>query len=364
MVPAVISIVVLGLLVIVHEFGHFLVARWSGVRVLRFSIGFGPCLWTWRWGHTEYAVSAIPLGGYVKMAGEQQPGPSGATRGKPWEYASKSVGTRARIILAGPLVNYVVAWLSLWTVFVIGYPEMLPVIGSIVEQTPAEAAGLQPGDRIQEIAGRPVHTWEEMTKQIYASADHPLEFLLQRGAQWLTLTITPKAKEITDPFGRTKTIGLIGVAPSGAFRTVRVSPVQAFGRTFKQQNEWLGQTLIALWSMATGRISVRDSVTGPIGIVYLTSEAVKMGLAPLLFLVSLFSLSLALFNIFPIPILDGGHLFFLAIEQWRGRPVSLNVQERSAQVAFVLLVTFVVVVCMNDVSRFGLLEKLSDFFHR
>lgn len=364
MVAAVISIVVLGLLVIVHEFGHFLVARWVGVRVLRFSMGFGPRVWTWKRGHTEYALSAIPLGGYVKMAGEQQPDASPAKRGEPWEYASKPVGVRAAIILAGPLVNYLVAFLSLWTVFVIGYPEMLSAIGTVVEKTPAQAAGLQPGDRIQAVAGRPVQTWEEMTKTIYASAEQPLEFLVQRGERSLTLQITPQAKEITDPFGRKKTIGLIGVSPSGAFRTLRVPPVQAIGRAWKQQNEWLAQTLMALWSMATGRISVRESVTGPIGIVYLTSEAVKMGFAPLLFLVSLFSLSLALFNVFPIPILDGGHLLFLAVEKLRGRPVSLNVQERSAQVAFVLLVTFVVVVCLNDVSRFGLLDKLSGLFRR
>ncbi|MBI3083681.1 MAG: site-2 protease family protein, partial [Candidatus Omnitrophica bacterium] len=149
MIPALISLVILGLLVIVHELGHFLVARWSGVRILRFSIGFGPRLFTWTRGHTEYAISAIPLGGYVKMAGEQD-----ATRTQePWEYLSRPIRARARIIFAGPLVNYLVALISLWVVFIVGYPELLPVVGKVLEDTPAQAAGLQSGDRILSVDG-------------------------------------------------------------------------------------------------------------------------------------------------------------------------------------------------------------------
>jgi len=361
MLTALVSILVLGFLVIVHEAGHFVVARWAGVRVLRFSIGFGPRLCMWKRGHTEYAVSAIPLGGYVKMAGEQ----TAEQTHEPWEYLSKPIGTRAAIVFAGPLVNYIVALLSLWIVFVIGYPELLPVIGEVMSDMPAKAAGLQHGDRVTAIGSRAIHTWDELTKTIYASPGQPLSLEVQRkdGSRQV-IPVTPTTKQTTDPFGRSRTIGLIGIGPTGEFQSYRVGPLQAVGKTWHQQAEWVGQTFLALWSMVSGRLSVRDSVTGPIGIIYLTSEAVRMGFAPLLFLVSLFSLSLSIFNLFPIPILDGGHLFFMLIEKLRGRPVSVNVQERSAQVSFIALVTMVLIICVNDVNRFGLLEKVTTLFKR
>lgn len=356
---ALVSILVLGVLVIVHELGHFFVARWAGVRILRLSIGFGPRLVAWTRGQTEYAISAIPLGGYVKMAGEQR----SEQAQEPWEYLSKPIRTRAAIVFAGPCVNYLVAFLSLWVVFVIGFPELLPVVGKVVDGMPAQAAGLQIGDRIEAIDHTAVKTWDEMTKQIYASPNRAIALRVDRQGVTETLTVTPKPKEITDPFGHRKTVGLIGISPSGEFQAYKVGPLAAIGRTTKQLNETTMQTFMALWSMATGKMSMKDSVTGPIGIVVLTSEAVRLGIVPLLFLVSLFSLSLAIFNVFPIPILDGGHLLFLVLEKLRGQPVSVNVQERSAQVSLVLLVTFVVAICINDVSRFGLLEKVTSWIH-
>lgn len=360
MFAALISLLLLGLLVLVHELGHFLVARWCGVRILRFSIGFGPKILGWQRGGTEYWLSAVPLGGYVKMAGESRAEQTHA----PDEYLSKPVGTRAGIVAAGPLVNYLVAVVSLWTVLVVGFPELLPVVGKVLDEMPAQAAGLRQGDRIRAVEGRTVATWTDMTKQIHASPDRPLFLRIERDEMVQDVTVIPQRKTITDPFGRPKDVGLIGIGPSGAFETFRVGPLTAIPRTFRQQNEWIGQTLLALWSMVTGRISVRESVTGPIGILVLTSEAATMGIGPVLYLVSLFSLSLALFNLFPIPILDGGHLFFLAVEQLRGSPVSVNVQERAAQVSFVLLMTLVLIVCVNDVNRYELVDKVLEWVRR
>jgi len=353
-----IAILMLGLLVLVHEAGHFLVARLSGVRILQFSLGFGPKIFGWRRGHTEYCVSWIPLGGYVKMAGEQRE----EQTHQPWEYLSKPIGTRAKIVFAGPLVNYLTAIVTLWIVFMIGYPELLPVVGQVASDMPAKAAGVQIGDRIQAINGQRIHTWDEMTKLIHQAPETPLTFRVERDRALFELAITPKAKVMTDPLGRTKQVGLIGVSPSGAFEAFRVGPLTAIRRTIDQQNEWVVQTMMALWSLVTGKIPMRDTVTGPIGILYLTSEAVKLGIAPLLYLASLFSLSLALFNLFPIPILDGGHLFFLVLEKLRGTPVSVTVQERASQVSFVLLMTLVLIICVNDVNRFGLVEKVIDWF--
>lgn len=358
MVSALISILVLGVLVIVHEAGHLLVARWVGVRILRFSVGFGPRLLTFKRGHTEYAVSAIPLGGYVKMSGEQRT----EHAPKPYDYLAKPPGARAAIIVAGPLVNYLVAFLSLWAVYVIGYPELLPVVGKVLDDMPARAAGLEPGDRVRAIDGRPIQTWEDLTKIVYGSPGRPLTLRVERGRAARTVRVTPKPKEVTDPFGRAKTIGLIGVAPSGEFEPYRLEPVQALGRAFRQQVQWTEETLVAMGSLLTGKLTLRDSVTGPIGLVYLTSDAVKLGIAPVLFLASLFSLSLGIFNLFPIPILDGGHLFFLAIEKLRGKAVSITVQERAAQVSFVLLMTLVLVISFNDLHRFGLLKWAGKLF--
>lgn len=355
----VVAILVLSALIIVHEYGHFLVARRSGVHVQAFSIGFGPKVLAWRRGQTEYRISAIPLGGYVKMAGEQH---TEQTR-QPGEFLSQPIGTRARIIAAGPLVNYVTSIVTLWIVLVIGYPELMPTVGQLVEQMPAQSAGLAVGDRIVAIDGHPVRTWDELTRLVHDAAGQSLRIALERDQQRLSVTVVPETKEVTDPFGRQRVVGLIGIAPSGEITTYRVSPLQAVGQTIQKQLEWTSQIGLSLWSLVVGRVSARESLTGPIGIVYLTSEAAKLGLGSLLYLVSLFSLSLAIFNLFPIPVLDGGHLLFLVMEKLRGgRPVSLHVQERAAQVSMALLLFLVVLVCVNDVSRFGLLDKLVEWW--
>lgn len=352
------SVFVLGLLVLVHELGHFLVARWSGVRVTRFSIGFGPILARWQRGETEYALSLLPLGGYVKMAGEHRSEQTHA----PGEFLSQPVGIRARIVTAGPLVNYLVSIVSLWVVLVIGYPELLPTVGRLIDDMPAKAAGLQVGDRILAVDGQPIQTWDELTRVVHRSPNRPLTVRLDRGGDTLTLTVTPAARKHTDSFGHTRMVGLMGVSPSGAFTTYRVSPSEAIGKTVSKQLEWTSQIGLSLWSLVTGRVSMQESLTGPIGIVYMTFEAVRMGLGALLYLVSIFSLSLAVFNLFPLPVLDGGHLLFLAFEKLRGRPLSLHVQEKATQISVAVLMVLVVLVCASDLQRLGLLEKLRGWW--
>ena len=358
MVAWLISLVVLSLLILVHELGHFLVARRSGVRVTRFSIGFGPVLIRWSRGETEYCLCLLPLGGYVKMAGEHRSEHAQA----PWEFLSQPPGVRARIVAAGPLVNYLVSLLALWTVFVIGYPELLPVVGRVVDEMPAKAAGIQVGDRIVTVDGQPIHTWDELTRSIHRSPNTSLTLQLDRRGTRLTVPVTPATREQADPFGRSRVVGLVGVAPSGALTTLRVSPLEAIPKTVTKQLEWTGQIGLSLWSMVTGRVSVQESLTGPIGIIYMTSEAVRMGLGALLYLVSVFSLSLAIFNLFPMPILDGGHLMFLACEKLRGRPVSLQVQEKATQISLAILMALVVLVCINDVNRLGLVDKVREWW--
>jgi regulator of sigma E protease len=349
-----ISFGVLGVLVFVHELGHFLVARWSGVRIEKFAIGFGPVIAAWASGGVEYSLRAIPLGGFVKMAGEQPGEVHEGTDG----FLQQPARTRALIVLAGPAVNYLTSVVALWVVLIIGYPELLPSVGRLVDNMPAQAAGLQLQDRIRTVNGEPVRTWEQLTKHVHQSAGRPMQLEIERSGQRVPVTVTPSAQEITDPFGRRRQVGLIGIAPDPeAVELYRVGPLQAVRETFTKQAEWTKQMGLSLWSLATGRVSFRESFTGPIGIIYMTSEAVRRGLGILLYLVSVFSLSLAIFNLFPLPILDGGHLFFLLIERLRGAPVSIRTQEHAARVSFALLMALLLVVCVNDVSRFGLMQK-------
>ena len=177
-----------------------------------------------------------------------------------------------------------------------------------------------------------------------------------------TITVTPTLKELPDPFGGTKTVGLIGISPSGEFDSYPVGPLAALGKAAHQQYEWTWQTLAAVKSMIIGKLALRDSVAGPITLMVMTSEAVKMGLPATLMIVSLLSLSLAIFNVFPIPILDGGHLLFLGLEKLRGRPVSVVIQERAMQVSFVLLMGLILTICVFDISRLGWVEKLGTRF--
>jgi regulator of sigma E protease len=353
-----ISVLVISVLILVHEWGHFVVARRSGVRVLKFSIGFGPRLWGWRRGDTEYTLSLLPLGGYVKMAGEHAEGrPS-----TPQEFLAQPIGVRARIVAAGPLVNALVSSLTLWVVLLVGYPELLPTVGRVMDGMPAKAAGLEIGDAIRSVDGHPVRTWDELTKIVHRSSARPLTMQVDRGGRVFSVTLTPQARSSRDPFGRTRTVGLIGVAPRGDFEPYRVGPLQAVVETVEKQCEWVAQIGLSLWSLSMGRISAQESLTGPIGILYLTSEAVRMGIGSLLYLVSIFSLSLAVFNVFPIPILDGGHLLFLGLEKLRGRPVSVKVQEQATKISFAVLMTLLVLVCVNDLQRFGVVEKVLEWW--
>jgi regulator of sigma E protease len=391
MLGTLVALGVVGLLILLHELGHFFVARWVGVRVLRFSIGFGARIAGWRRRDTEYQLSWIPLGGYVKMAGEQR----SDEPPKAGDYTAQPVGTRALIVAAGPVMNYLVALLLVWLMLILGSPGLLPVVGKTVDGMPAAAAGFAPGDRIVRINGQPVRTWPQMSAMIQASPEQPLQIEVRRGERLLSLAVTPAAEsladaaddadgdhaddEVTPPDGggdgererarggppparggSARRIGLIGITPG----ELRLGPLAALGESVAWLTHLTWLTLRGLWAMVTGQVPWQESVAGPIRIVSWTSQAWQAGLVQLAHLVSLISLSLAILNFLPIPILDGGHLFFLAIERLRGRPLSLMVQERSAQISFAVLMALILVVCFNDISRLGWLERLGELLRR
>ncbi len=354
-------IIVLSILVVVHEFGHFIVAKRTGVRVEKFSVGFGPEILGVTKGDTRYSLSAVPLGGYVKLAGETE---SQDLKGEKWEYLSKSVGERARIIFAGPLLNYLLAFFIFSFVYVIGYPTLTAEIGKVLPDYPGEAAGIQEGDRVLSINGEEVETWEQVTSLVHTNKKRAIDLTIKREGKILDIKVVPRQEEHKTVFGTKKRVGLIGIMPSEDIIYVRYNPLKSFYMGAKKLWTLTYITYRALWASFTGAIPFKQSVTGPVGIFYITGQAVRLGLIYLLHLMGVLSASLAIFNLLPVPVLDGGHLLFLAVEKVRKRPLSHKLQENITQAGLVLLLCLMAFVFYNDFMRYGIVEKLSNLFQR
>ena len=357
MTPWLAFLLTLSLIILVHEWGHFVMARRIGVKVERFSFGFGPLLLHWKKGDTEYALSLFPFGGYVKLAGETEEiqGPA-----KPWEYRARSVRERMSIVLAGPLINYILGFILFFTVFAVGAPVSTTRIGQVMEGFPAAPAGLQPGDRITAVEGKPVKNWEEMTRAIQIQTQS-VTLTVEREGRPFQRRIEPKVTQRKSWLGPSKSIAMVGVTPSDEVETQRYPLGEAFFKAAHQVWFLTRITLQALWHIATGGLSLRESLTGPIGIFYITSSVAQQGLISLLHLIAVLSTSIGLFNLFPIPVLDGGHLAFLAAEWIRGRPVSLRAQEAMTRVGLGFLLLLLAVVTYNDLLRFDIGDRLRSF---
>ncbi len=360
MLSSIAFIFVLSVLVIVHEFGHFIVAKLLKVRVEIFSIGFGKKLLSRIHGHTEYRFSLVPLGGYIKLAGDN---PEEKREGTDWEFLSKSVGERAMIVLAGPIFNYLIAFLLFSFVFFIGVPTSTSKIGEVKNDYPAQAAGLQKGDRIIFVDGQKIKFWEELSALIHEKTNgEQVSLQLQREDQVVALSIIPKVEKTKNIFGQEIKIGLIGIAPSDEVETVRYGLLESVRMGAQQVSELTKMTYLVLFRMITGKMSIKQSVTGPIGIFYITGAAAKLGLTYLLRIMAALSVSLAIINLFPLPVLDGGHLLFLGVERIKGKPVSIKVQEISARIGISVLIVLMVFVFYNDLMRYGIFEKIFTFF--
>ncbi|MCX5693483.1 MAG: RIP metalloprotease RseP [Candidatus Omnitrophica bacterium] len=354
-------IIVLSILVIVHEFGHFIVAKKMGVRVEKFSIGFGPEIAGVTKGGTRYCISIMPLGGYVKLAGET--GAEGV-KGEKWEYLSRTVGERVRIILAGPLLNYILAFLIFSFVFIVGNPTLTAKVGKVMPGYPAESAGLKAGDNIININGKDVIYWEDITNIVHASKNQEIKLLVNRDGGQINIMVMPKYQEISTIFGSKKSVSIIGIAPSDEVVYVKYGFIKSIYMGADKLWTLTYITCRALWASITGAIPIKESMTGPIGIFYITGQAAKLGLVYLLQLMGILSASLAIFNLLPVPVLDGGHILFLAIEKIRKKPVSLKMQENVTQVGMGLLIVLMLFVFYNDFNRFGIFEKIAQIFER
>ncbi len=353
---AIIVIVVFSILILVHETGHLIAAKRSGIRVEAFSLGFGKRLFGVDIKGTDYRISLVPFGGYVKMAGED---PQEAT-GKEDEFASKPVGYRFWVISAGSLFNYIFAFILFSTVFMIGAPVLSNEIGKILEGYPAEKAGIQIGDKILEINDSPVKYWEDILEVINKEAvnDADLRLEIERGNTVTEISVKPEISEVTNIFGQKIRRPLIGIAPKDKLLNISYDPIRAFYFGGKYLINLSGMTYKGIWLLITGGLPVAKSVSGPIGIFGLMGSAASAGVVPLLLITAHISMALAIFNMLPFPILDGGHIIFLGIEKLIKRPVSPKVQEVITQVAFFILLAFFLFVSWNDILKTPLGEKL------
>ncbi|WP_461394988.1 RIP metalloprotease RseP, partial [Deferrisoma sp.] len=342
-------VVLLGVLVFVHEFGHFLVAKRLGIRVLKFSLGFGPKLWGWRRGETEYLVSAVPLGGYVKLFGEDPDEPLAPGEGAR-SFSARPVSHRIATVVAGPAMNFVLAVVVFSLLSLFGTPILQAVVGQVSPGMPAEAAGLQPGDRITAIDGEPVASWDEMAERIAASEGRELELTVERGGEVLRVRVTPVFRESHTLLGEVVQKPMIGIAPAGEVAVERNPIWKAPWVGLRETARWTAVTAEVLVKMVVGRVSPR-TLGGPIAIAQMAGETAQAGLQSFLFLMAVLSVNLAVLNLLPIPILDGGHLLFFGIEAVRGRPVSLRHREVAQQVGLAILLALMAFVMYNDLSR-------------
>jgi regulator of sigma E protease len=439
-------VVVIGILILIHELGHFFVARWTGVGVERFSIGFGPVLLRWRGKETEYCLSAIPMGGYVKMLGEENPLEGGAAM--PYDpqkaFALKPLWARFLIVFAGPGMNFVLAAVIVAAVLATaGRPVWPAVSGRVAEDAPAAAAGLKSGDTIVAVNGRAVKYWEDIDRAVAASNGKPLELAVKRGETTQTVTVTPKQTTIQDPILReSKTTWDIGAGPQSVpqissvnpgspaekaglqsgdvvlrvggrpvftaedlVQAIRSKPGEALPIEIQRENRrltltvtpnveeektptgetikvgriqagigskavsfvaydpfsavWHGAvwtkdmtviTVKGFWKLVVGTID-RSNIGGPIQIASMAGQQAREGLAPLAMFTAIISVNLAVLNLLPVPMLDGGHLFFFIIEGVLGRPLSLRKREAAQQLGFVLLMLLMVYALYNDLVR-------------
>lgn len=340
----------LGIIILVHELGHFTAAKLSGVRVDRFSIGFPPHAVKKQYGETEYALGIIPLGGYVKMAGMLDESLDEELHGEPWEFASKSTPQKIFIITAGVLMNFLLAVILFGVItFATGIPEVSEstVIEQVVPDYPAASAGIEKGDRIVSVNGKQVETWQQLTDIIHGLPNTEIQVTWMAGGTEKTATLTTKVdRQLVE--GEIKEIGLIGIAPETSHREAGF--FEAVGSGFSQTWWWGKVTVLSLKMLITGEESLK-SVGGPIFIAKLAGDSARSGFLDLLNLVAIISINIGFLNILPVPALDGGHLGIILIEGVKGKPLSLKTRMIVQQIGMALLLTLMAFVIYNDIVR-------------
>ncbi len=366
-------LVILTILVFVHEMGHYLVARWNGVRVEVFSIGFGPELFGWNDRHgTRWKVSVVPLGGYVKMYGESDEGhePSPAARKleaeetaqryrargleppRPEEsFHVKRVGQRAAIVAAGPAANYVFALVLFAVLFAtIGQRVTPPNISAVLPGSAAERAGIKPGDVVVSIDGQSIARFEQIVAIVQLKAGIAMDVVVRRDGAERIFKVTPALKEQADVFGNIHRIGQMGISHEGRSVMVKHGPVGAVVQAGAETFNLTWGTLTAIGQMIVGARNA-DELGGPLRIAKFSGDVWRLDTAAILSFMAYLSISLGLINLFPVPMLDGGHLLFYAVEVVRGRPLGPRLQEYGFRIGLALVLGLLVFATWNDLRE-------------
>ncbi|MBI5135968.1 MAG: RIP metalloprotease RseP [Nitrospirae bacterium] len=342
-------IAVLAFLIFIHELGHFLVARACRVKVLTFAIGFGPTVFSRTRGATEYALKAIPLGGYVKMFGEEVDTEMSAGD-RSQSFAGKSVWQRMAIVFAGPLFNLLGALVIFCAVFAWGVPVMDSRIGAVVADSPATVAGIRAEDVVVSLAGQPIREWEQIRARVQEVGGTTVEVGVERDGVVRNLAITPVRTTAKNIFGESVDTWQIGIGPKGTTFVQRHNPVDAVVLGAQRTYEVTELTVLGIVKLIQ-RVIPSDTIGGPILIAQITGQQANEGLLNVLLFVALLSVNLGVLNLLPIPVLDGGHLVFLAAEALLGRPVSVRVREVAQQAGLFALLALMAFAFYNDIMR-------------
>lgn len=347
MVLSIIDIVVLiaavifvfGMLVFVHELGHFVIAKLSGMKVTEFAIGFGPSIFEKQYGETLYALRIIPLGGYNKIAG-MDPEDEEDSR----NFNNQPVFKRLAVIVAGSTMNFLLPILLFFIVIMasgIQKPIDVPIFGTVLENQPAAIAGIQNNDEVLQVEGKPVSSWTDLVNIIKNRADQPTNLLIKRGEQELVISVTPKL----DDKGERGIIGVLStveVYHPSTLEALKVSVVQTYTIAIDM--------LKGIYSMIFDR-SQKAELAGPLGIVQMTGKVVEKGFIPLLQFAALLSINLGLVNLLPVPMLDGGHVITLLLEAVRGKPLSDAAMQKIQYVGILLLISLMIFATISDIGR-------------
>ncbi len=353
-------LVALTIIVFIHELGHFLVARWCGVDVEAFSIGFGREIFGWYDRHgTRWKVAWVPLGGYVRFRGDANAAslPDAEAleraRGEPGNFHGKPVWQRAAVVVAGPVANFILAIAIFAGAFmIIGKPVIEPRVDEVLKGSAAEQAGIQKGDLILSVDGSAIEDFADLQQAVITRAGEPLPVVLQRNGQTINLTVVPQLKVESDNFGGKLRIGLLGIKrdPMGPIRYERQGPLKALESGVQRCWFIVHSTFQYIGKLFTGRESP-DQLGGPIAIAKAAGDAASLGISQFLSVVAFLSVSIGLLNLFPIPMLDGGHLVYYAVEAVRGRPLGETAQEWGFRIGFSLVIMLMVVGTWNDLTR-------------
>jgi len=343
------AIIVLGILVFAHELGHFLLAKRLGVGVLTFSLGFGRKLISRKYGETEYRVSAVPLGGYVKLIGEN-PEEEVKEEDRSRSFSAQPIWKRAAIVSAGPFFNFFLAVVLFSAVNLSGIPYFPPKIGEVSPSLPAEKAGLKKGDLVLSVGGAEVSKWDDLARIIRNSGGKELLMKVKRDGEIIEIHVTPQPSKSKNIFGEEVQTTMIGITPADEVLVEKVSPPVALGMGFVQTWNGIKLTVVGIVKLIQ-RVVPAKTIGGPILIAQLAGEQAKRGIISFILFMAILSVNLGVINLFPIPVLDGGHFLFLGLEAVLRKPISIKKMEMAQQIGLIFIILLMVFAFYNDLLR-------------